>query len=123
MGYSILFVDSENVVFLQDEYVGEDAVKHFFKKLPYYEKSVENKKQTFREVNKVKATAKDWTSYNMSTVCHICEDKFDETSIKFRKVMDHDHVSGKMVGAAHSIYNLTRSGPYHTPIFFHNAQG
>ena len=30
VGYSILFVDSENVVFLQDEHVGEDAVKHFF---------------------------------------------------------------------------------------------
>ena len=123
VGYSILFVDSENVVFLQDEYVGEDAVKHFFKKLSDYEKSVEMKKQAFREVKKVKATAKDWKSFNMSTVCHICEEKFDETSIKLRKVMDHDHVTGKMVGAAHSICNLTRTGPFYTPIFFHNAQG
>ena len=41
----------------------------------------------------------------------------------YRKVLDHDHVTGKIMGAAHSLCNLTRSGPYHTPIFFHNAQG
>ena len=31
-------MDSDDEVFLQDEYVGEDAAKHFLDQLPHYEK-------------------------------------------------------------------------------------
>ena len=32
-GYSLLFVDSNNEVFFQEEYLGEDAAKHFLDRL------------------------------------------------------------------------------------------
>ena len=122
-GYSILFVDSEDTVFLQDEYVGEDAVKQFFDRLPHYQEEVEKRKQKFRSVKKIKATKEEWKSYQEAEVCHICERTFIPHVQNYRKVPDHDHLTGKMVGAAHSLCNLARSGPFHTPIFFHNAQG
>ena len=122
-GYSILFVDSENEVFFQEEYAGTDAVNRFLNSLPKYEKIVYERKQRFRAVKQMNASAEDWRSYQHATVCHICERPFNHSIKKYKKVVDHDHVTGKMVGAAHLICNLFRSGCYRTPIFFHNAQG
>ena len=56
--------------------------------------------------------------YRKAKVCHICGGQFLKEPRIYRKVLDHDPVSGKIMGAAHSLCNLTRSGPYHTPIFF-----
>ena len=123
VGYSIMFVDSNDKVFLQEEYVGEDAVDYFLKQLPTYEAKIEERKQLFRGVDKIKAGPQEWKLYRKSTVCHICHFPFEESGRKHRKVPDHDHVTGKMLGAAHSICNLFRRGPWHTPIYFHNAQG
>ena len=44
VGYSLLFVDSDDEVFFQEEYVGEDAAKHFLERLPHYEKNCWRKK-------------------------------------------------------------------------------
>ena len=122
-GYSLLFVDSNDEVFFQEEYLGEDAAKHFLDRLPFYEKVVEERKQKFRDVLKTQATAQEWQMYRKVKDCHICGGQFKNESRNYRKVLDHDHMTGKIMGAAHSLCNLTRSGPYHTPIFFHNAQG
>ena len=123
VGYSLIFVDSENEVFFQEEYLGEDAAKRFLDRIPLYEKVVEERKQKFRDVLKTQATQEEWQMFRKATVCHICGLQFATHPKKYRKVLDHDHVTGKIMGAAHSLCNLTRSGPYHTPIFFHNAQG
>ena len=123
VAFSILFVDSNNQVFFQEEYVGTDAAKQFLERLPHYEKKVEERKQKFREVKRIQATAQDWWSYKKATTCHICYKPFNPDNFKLRKVPDHDHVTGKMVGAAHLICNLHRIGGYYTPIYFHNAQG
>ena len=123
VGYSLLFVDSNDEVFFQEEYVGEDAAKHFLEQLSHYEKIVVERKQKFRDVLKTQASAQEWQMYRKAKVCHICGGQFLKEPRIYRKVLDHDHVTGKIMGAAHSLCNLTRSGPYHTPIFFHNAQG
>ena len=123
VAYSILFVNSDNHVFLQEEYVGTDAAEKFLERLPHYEKKVDERKQKFREVEKIQATPQDWCSYREATTCHICYKPFHLSYWKLKKVPDHDHVTGKMVGAAHLICNLFRTGGYHTPIYFHNAQG
>ena len=39
------------------------------------------------------------------------------------KVADHDHLTGKFRGAAHSICNLYYKNPIFIPIFFHNFAG
>ena len=123
VGYSLLFVDSDDEVFFQEEYLGEDAVKHFLNRLTFYEKVVEERKQKFRHIVKTQSSPQEWQIYREAKVCHICGGQFKNESRNYRKVLDHDHVTGKIMGAAHSLCNLTRSGPYRTPIFFHNAQG
>jgi hypothetical protein len=40
-----------------------------------------------------------------------------------RKVADHNHLTGKFQGAAHSICNLNYQNPRFIPIFFHNLGG
>ena len=121
--FSILFVDSNDEVFFQEEYVGTDAAKKFLKRLPYYQEKVEERKQQVKSVKKMKATPQDWSSYRKATKCHICYKSFQEHKFEKQKVVDHDHVTGKMVGAAHRDCNLARNGGYYTPIYFHNAQG
>ena len=115
-------MDSDNEVFFQEE-KGEDAAKHFLDRLPFYEKVVEERKQKFRDILKTQASPQEWQMYQKAKVCHICGGQFKNESRNYRKVLDHDYVTGKIMGAANSLCNLTRSGPYHTPIFFHNAQG
>ena len=66
VGYSLLFVDSNDEVFLQDEYVGEDAAKHFLDQSPHYEKIVEERKQKFSDVQKIKASPREWQMYRKS---------------------------------------------------------
>ena len=121
VGYSILFVDSENKVFFQEEYAGTDCVKHFYERLNFYEQLVHDQKQKFQK-KLHKASLFAWEMYHRAKECHICGGPF-ENKKNYRKVLDHDHVTGLIVGAAHSLCNLRRQGPYHTPIFFHNAQG
>ena len=110
VGYSLIFVDSNNEVSLQEEYVGEDAAKHFLDRLPHYEKIVGERKQKFRDVLKTKASLQEWQTYRKATVCHICGLGFQNGNRNYRKFLDHDHVTGKIMGAAHSLCNLTRSG-------------
>ena len=121
--YSICFVDSENDVFFQETYSGEDAVERFLNKLTDYERLVEERKQRFRKVSQIVASSREWDAYHRAETCHICEKPFDSQSFRYRKVVDHDHVSGKIVEAAHAICNLQRQGPFLTPLYFHNAQG
>ena len=123
IGYSILFVNSKDKVFFQEEYAGDDCVKHFFKRLKYYEKVVEDQKKIFRKVSQINATSTEWKSYHKTKKCYICNKPFANDNFKYKKVVDHDHVSGKILGAAHSLCNFQRQAPFRTPIFFHNAQG
>ena len=123
IGYSILFVDSEDTVFFQEEYAGEDCVKHFFERLKHYEKVVEKQKKKFRKVSEINATEDEWEMFYEANECYICKKPFVNNHLKLKKVVDHDHVSGKIIGAAHSLCNFKRQAPFHTPIFFHNAQG
>ena len=121
--YSVCFVDSENDVFFQETYSGEDAVERFLGKLSDYGRLVEERKQKFKNTNQIVASPAEWDAYHLAETCHICEKPFDSQSFRWRKVVDHDHVSGKIIEAAHAICNFQRQGPYLTPLYFHNAQG
>ena len=116
-------MDSNNQVFFQEEYVGTDAAKKVLERLSHYEEKVEERKQKFKSVKKIEATPQDWCLYKKATTCHICYKPFQNFNPEKQKVADHDHVTGKMVGAAHRDCNLARNGGYYTPIYFHNAQG
>ena len=95
----------------------------FLDKMLEYHTIVEERKQKFRSVEQIKASSKEWEKYHAVANCHICLQPFEAENHLYRRVPDHDHVTGKMMGAAHLICNLQRQGPYLTPIYFHNAQG
>ena len=122
-GFSICFVDSDNDVFYQETYAGADAVEVFLEKMPDYEDVVAKRKQRFRNTSQIIASEEEWRQYHDATHCHICKKGFVDGCRFYKKVVDHDHVSGAIIQAAHSICNLQRQGPYRTPIYFHNAQG
>ena len=55
--------------------------------------------------------------YHKADKCYICQKPFSNEHFKTKKVVDHDHVTSKILGAAHSICNFKRQSPYHTTIF------
>ena len=109
-------------MFFQEEYAGKDCVKHFYDRLAFYSDVVRDRKWKNRQMSKIIASPSEWCAFYKAKDCYICGAPFQKSKNQ-RKVVDHDHVSGKMLGAAHSLCNFKRQGPYHTPIFFHNAQG
>lgn len=57
--------------------------------------------------------------HNSATVCHICDGYFFLDD----KVHDHDHITGRYRGAAHSYCNLVFKSPTFVPFLFHNLAG
>jgi len=70
------------------------------------------KKQQFR---KASMSQEDWNTHNNSVKCWICLEDFNNNEIMSAKgnpykpkgkVIDHDHLTGKYIGAAHSDCNF-----------------
>ena len=60
----------------------------------------------------------DKTSYDNSTLCHICNEELGND-----RVRDHCHLSGTFRGAAHEICNLKYKVPKFLTVVFHNLSG
>ena len=58
--------------------------------------------------------------FKTEKVCHICEKRFDDFSMK---VTDHDHLTGQFRGAARNSCNLKYQNPRFIPVFFHSLAG
>ena len=61
-----------------------------------------------------------------ATVCCICrraDRPFDGEHADWRKVHDHDHVTGYYIGAAHDLCNRQRKVIYDVPVFFLTLRG
>ena len=64
--------------------------------------------------------------HNDATECCICHNKkrpFDPLSDDWRKVRNHDHVTGYYIGAAHNLCNKRRRVVFKILIFIHNFRG
>ena len=62
-------------------------------------------------------TAEDEKNYQDSQDCWICNEKLDETKVRY-----HCHIAGKYRGAAHNQCNLKLKIPKKLPLIFHNLQ-
>ena len=75
----------------------------------------------FKE-ERMEFTPTDRRNFDRSSECYLCHKPFGD-SVPMKKVRDHDHISGKFRGAAHSHCNIQMRKTYKVPVFFHNFRG
>ena len=124
--FAYAVVRSDGKVLSQQLYRGEDCMDVFFEKL---EADLEWIRDDLKNVRKINMKKEDWDHHNAADTCWICGGGFKQyskgDSEALWSVRDHDHLTGKYRGAAHSKCNQTlRIDPYrtHIPVFFHNLK-
>ena len=100
-------------------YTGENVAEEFCERLEIETQEIYD--NYFRNITPMRMTRNDLNKYVETDVCHICEETIDDD--KDIKVKDHDHLTGKFVGAAHQSCNLNFKEPSFIPIVFHNLSG
>ena len=105
-------------------HTGENALERFLEKLIEWEGlCVEYLKANCRMRT---LTADQDLKYRGATECCICHNKkrpFNNGDDDWRKVRDHDHVTGYFLGAAHNLCNKRRRVVFQIPVFIHNFCG
>ena len=105
--YSLTITKSYDNEKIHSFYRGEDCVSNLCDEL------LEQSTKIFNIEKKplTPLTPEEENTHDKAKTCHICNSRFmtDETYeqyMNYRKVIDHDHCTGKYRGAAHSICNL-----------------
>ena len=100
--YGLVMVDRYGKICEQIRYVGEDAAEHFFDTVLRLEKKYAQKLEDgFKKLVVTDAVEK---AFAEATECYMCEAPFHNDA-----VMDHDHLTGEYLGAAHNRCNLLRA--------------
>ena len=99
-------------------YSGQNVVEEFCKRVEKETQEIYDKYIKKSQRKPLRMTHADKKRYRETDVCHIC----DET-IEDNKVRDHDHLTGKFRGAAHSLCNISYTEPNFVPVVFHNLSG
>ena len=113
--YSFLMLNRKGKVVEDLCYVGEDAATHFLSTL------LEMDKKYTEEIGKTEPivmSEEDEIAFQRAEKCHICTGGLGSD-----KVRDHDHQSGKYIGAAHNICNLHRNEKKKIVGYAHNFSG
>lgn len=135
MTYSLVILNWENRIIHMNTYSGENCGADLITELLDIEPTL--LKMLSQEVP-MKLSSQEERQFATSKVCHICESPLGE-----ERHRDHDHLTGKFLGAAHPgntklkithklffkfFYfltgcNLNRQVPHRIPIYCHNFQG
>ena len=100
------------------EYIGPDCIFQFLQNLdnivkyvviPYYEKEGKTAMKPL--------TVAEWNQHRNTKKCYLCKKDIEN------KVHDHDHFTGKYLGAACNTCNLERKLRTELHIVFHNLRG
>jgi len=106
----------KNEIIHEKTYFGENAADHFIEHLIDIHDSWLN--NALNTVIPLVMTESDNEIFNSATECYMCSKKFDEN---VKKIKDHNHFTGKYLGAACQFCNLQRQKPKELPIFLHNG--
>ena len=124
--FAYVIVRSDGKVISERLYRGEDAMDVLFNCL---EQELENIREDLKHIRPLRMTEDDWDRHNAADTFWICDGPFQSYSRGDKggmwKVLDHDHLTGRYRGPAHSDCNfLLQIRPYHTPIpvYFHNLK-
>ena len=124
--FAYVIVRSDGKVISERLYRGEDAMDVFFQQL---EQELENIREDLKNERPLAMTEEEQEAHNNAGKCWICDGPFKPyeqgDTGGLWKVRDHDHLTGKYRGPAHSKCNLSlRIDPYKTsiPVFFHNLK-
>ena len=101
-------------------YRGSDCVEKFMDGLnEIYDHCYEK----LNTVSEMEFTENDHHEFETASTCSICTKEFEEGGELDKKVPDHDHISGKYRGAAHSSCNLKMWQQKEIIVYMHNAKG
>ena len=89
-------------------YCGEDCDSHFMEQLEEWESVVQRYIESPKPMDPL--TPDEQQTFDSASVCYLCKKHIDpdETRQEWKKVRDHDHFTGKFLGAAHSKCNILR---------------
>ena len=104
-----------------EEFFGPDCVVQFLERVEQHAKSVKNWYDQNAHQPMERPVGEELTSYMSAVRCYLCKDEF---TLENHKVCDHDHFTGKFLGAACNQCNLSRRIIKPTlPVVFHNLRG
>lgn len=114
--YSFVILNAKNKIIHERTYVGEDAASDFLDHLlSCWSAWI---KDLFQTTKPMIFTENDRLQFERSENCYLCKKTFNAT---FTKNRDHNHFTGKYLGAACLYCNLQRRRPTKLPIFLHNG--
>ena len=124
--FAYTVVRSDGRVMSEKLYRGEDCMDVFF---DWLDLDLAEIREDLKNERPLAMTKQDWAIHSAADKCWVCGGDFkpysNGDSEALWKVRDHDHLTGKYRGAAHSKCNLSlRIDPFHTPvpILFHNLK-
>ena len=124
--FACTVVRSDGQVISERLYRGEDAMGVFF---DWLEQELENIREDLKHIRPLRMTEDDWVNHENATKCWICDGPFTDYNPGDKggmwKVLDHDHLTGRYRGPAHSKCNQQLCiEPYRSPIpvIFHNLK-
>lgn len=100
---------------------GKHCIEEFLKSLILEETEILKLMKMFTKSDII-MTKQQYEEYRNAKVCYICKKNFSNTK-EYRKVRDHNHITGKYRGAAHDQCNLKLKLSYKIPVIFHNLKG
>ena len=115
--FTFIIVNHKDEVICEKKFFGQNAGEHFVEMLlEEEEKWIKDYLETSIPMEEL--TTEEKELYEKCTICHICEKPISNFEFKCK---DHDHNTGKFLGAAHQVCNLHRQRQSLINVYIHNG--
>jgi len=101
ISYSLLVLDKAKNILHKNTYTGEDCMAKFVDEVLLIQKQLMKRLTTY---NPMQITKAEQEEFERAKTCWICDRKLFGDAVR-----DHDHVTGRYIGAAHNSCNINRN--------------